>query len=73
MIPSYESDPVGVADFIGEKQQEGLDGVVSTVDEVAHEEVVGLWTEATDFEKLHHVPELTMYVTAYLRAKEDYT
>ena len=31
-----------------------------------HEEVICFWTRPTDLEQLHHVPELPVYVSAYL-------
>jgi len=34
--------------------------------EDTHEEIVCLWTKATDSEKLHHIEELTMDVATYL-------
>lgn len=35
VVPPDERDPVGVAHFVGEQQEEGLDGVEPAVDEVA--------------------------------------
>lgn len=90
VVPPDERDPVGVAHFVREQQEEGLDGVEPAVDEVAcvcemggceqgrtgrkkreegrtHEEVVRVRTEPADLEELHHVPELTMYIPAYLQ------
>ena len=36
-----------------------------------HEEVVCIRAEATNFEELHHIPELTMDVAAYLDQRKD--
>lgn len=35
-----------------------------------HEKVVRLWTKAADFEQLHQIKELAMYVAAYLHVDE---
>lgn len=35
VVPPDERDPVGVAHFVGEEKEEGLDGVEPAVDEVA--------------------------------------
>lgn len=36
-----------------------------------HEEIICLWAEPSNPKKLHHVPELAVYVTAYLSIWED--
>lgn len=36
VVPPDERDPVGVSYFVGEQQEEGLDGVEPAVDEVAY-------------------------------------
>jgi len=63
VVAPDERDAVWVPHFVREQEEERLDGVEASVHEVAHEEVVGVWTETTDFEELHHVPELAVDVT----------
>ena len=41
------------------------------VDEVAHEQVVGVWHIAAHAEQLHQVVELAVYVTAYCHWSVD--
>lgn len=54
-------------DLEGEQQQEGLDTVEAAVDEVAHEQVVGVWHIAAHLEQLTEVIELTVDVATNLR------
>ena len=70
VIASNESDSLWVAHLKGEQEEEGLNGVVATIHEVTHEQVVGVGALASYLEKLHQVIELTMDVTANLNAKE---
>ena len=65
MIAADEGDAVGVADFEAEEEQERFEGVEATVDEVAHEEVVGVRHVAANAEEFHQVVELAVDVAAY--------
>ena len=65
MVAADEGDAVGIADFEAEEKQEGFERVKAAVDEVAHEEVVGIRHVATDSEELHQVVELAVDVAAY--------
>ncbi len=65
VVAPEDSDSVLEPDLERNKQGDGLDGVVASVDVVAHEEVVGLWDPAPDPEELHEVQELAMDVPAY--------
>ena len=69
VVATYKCDTVGVADFICEEQEKRLNRVEAAINKVTHEKVVRLWAETSDFEELHHVPELAMYVTTYLLGK----
>ena len=64
VVPSDERDPVRVAHLQREQQQEGLDGVEAAVDEVAHEEVVGVGYRPPHFEELLQVVKLPVDVAA---------
>ena len=66
MVAADQGDAVGVADLEGQEEEEGLDGVVAPVDEVAEEQVVLVGTLAPDLEQLDEVVELPVDVAAYL-------
>lgn len=40
VVPAQDGHPIAVAQFEGDEEGNGLDGVISSVDVVAHEEVV---------------------------------
>ena len=71
MVPSYQCDAVGVADFETEEEEEGFERIEAPVNEVAHEEIVCVWYIATDSKQLHQVVELAMYVAAYCDGRID--
>lgn len=52
VIAPDQGDPLRVPHFQGKEEQEGLDGVVSSVHEVAKEEVIPLWAVPAHFEQL---------------------
>jgi len=63
VVTSEDSDSLLKADLEGDEQSDGLDGVVSTIDVVTHEEVVSLGRMATNLEELAQVMELSMDIT----------
>ena len=65
VVSSEDSESVLIADFKGDKQGYGLDRVVSSVDVVTHEQIVGVWRMATNLEELAQVMELPVDVSAY--------
>lgn len=67
MVAANEDDLIRVADFERQEKEEGFNAVVSTIDKVTQEEVVGLGNIAPHFEELHQVVELTMDISANLR------
>ena len=69
VVAADQRDAVGVADLEGQEEEEGLDGVVAPIDEVAEEEVVLVGTLAPDLEQLDEVVELPVDVAAYLILK----
>ena len=71
MVASDESDTFWVSHLKGKEQKEGLYGVVATINEVAHEEVVGVGALASHLEQLHQVIELTVDVTANLKTYQQ--
>jgi len=64
VVAADERDAVRVADFEREEEKERFDAVEAAVDEVAQEEVVGLWHVAADAEQLLEVVELAVDVAA---------
>ena len=66
MISSDESDSLGVAHLESQQEQERLDRVVASIDEITHEQVVGVGALASNLEELHQVVELSVNVTADL-------
>lgn len=66
MVTSDECDPVRVPDFEGEEQEEGLDGVEASIDEITKEKVVCGRTVTSNLEQFFQIPELTMNVSTYL-------
>lgn len=64
VVAAEDGDALGVADLQRDQEGDGLDGEVSTIDVVAHEEVVCVWVGAADLEELHQVVELAVDVAA---------
>ena len=50
----------------GEEEEKRLDAVEASVDEVSHEQIVGVRAFASNLEQFHQVVELTVDVTADL-------
>ena len=50
MVPSYQRDSIWVSDLEAEEEHEALEGVEAAIDEVAHEEVIGVGNIATHTE-----------------------
>lgn len=65
MVPPYQGDAIWVADFEAEQQQEAFQRVETSVDEIAHEEVVCVWYVAAHAEQLHQVVKLAVNVATY--------
>ena len=69
VVTSDQSDTLWVADLKCQQKKERLDRVVATINEITHEEVVGVGALATDLEKFHQVIELTVNITTDLKEK----
>ncbi len=65
MVPTENSDTVFIADLQANQQCHSFDGVVASIDVVAHEEVVGVGRDASNLEELHEVVELAMDVSTH--------
>jgi len=67
VVAADERDAGAIAHLQSYQKLEGLNAIQSAVDEVAEEEVVGIWWVAADAEKLDQVEELAVDVAADLR------
>ena len=64
VVSSQDGEPFLVPDFEGQEEADCFSGVVSPVDIVSQEEVVGVGDVSSDFEQLHKIVELTVNVSA---------
>ena len=64
VVSSNQRDQIGIADFIGEEQQKGLDAVEAPVHEIAQEKVADARNVAAVFEEFEQIIELSMDVAA---------
>ena len=72
MIASKKEEVLRILDLIAEKETNRLDGLLSSVDVVAKEEVVGLGREAPVLEDPQQVVVLSMDVTCVCKAQTNY-
>lgn len=63
VITTEDGDAVLIADLEGNEQGHSLDRVVTTINVVSHEQVVGVRRIASDAEQLHQVVKLTVNIT----------
>lgn len=64
MVSSQNRESLRISNFQCNKQGDGLDRVISAIDVVTHEEVVGLRRLAANLEELAQVMELAVDITA---------
>jgi len=64
VVASQDGDSVAVTHLQGDQQSHRLHRVVATIHVVTHEEVVGVWGLASNFEKFFQVVELAVNITA---------
>lgn len=65
MVSSNEIDSMRVSEFQANKQGNSLDAKEATIDVVAQEKIICVWTEAANLEDLNHIKELPVYVANY--------
>lgn len=63
VVTSEDGDSILEADLKGHQEGHGLDRVVSSINVVAHEEVVGVWELSANHEELTQIMELAVDVT----------
>jgi len=64
VVAAQDRDSVSITHFQGNEQRYRLHRVVTSIDVVSHEQVVGVWRLASNFEKFFKVVELAMDVSA---------
>ncbi len=64
MIATQYHDAFAVADLKGHENGDGLDGVIASIDVVAHEEVISVRRFSTDPEELHEIVKLSVNISA---------
>jgi len=64
VVATEDCDSLGVSNFESNEQGNSLDGVVSSINVIPHEKVVGIWIWTTDSEKLHQIVKLAVNITA---------
>lgn len=62
VVSAQQEKVFSVLDLVCHQEHDGLQGLSATVNIVSEEEVVGLWREASIFEKPQQVWELSMCV-----------
>ncbi len=55
MISSQDGHSITITEFESDEQGDGFDGIVTSIDVVSHEEVVGVGRVATDAEEFREV------------------
>jgi len=63
VVSAQDGDTILVTELESDQEGYGLDRVVTTIDVVSHEEIVGIGRVTSNPEKLHQVVELTVNVT----------
>jgi hypothetical protein len=66
VVASQDEEVLGVLDLVGQEEADGFEGLLSTVDVVTEEEVVGLGREATVLEEAQQVVILPVDIAANL-------
>jgi hypothetical protein len=73
VVTTQNEEVLGVLDLVREEQADGLERLLTTVDVVTEEKVVGLWGETAVFEQTEEIVVLTVDITADLWSKQDKT
>ena len=69
VVATQNEEVLGVFYLVCEKQTNGLQGLLATIDVVAEEEVVRLWGKSAIFEETEEIIVLPVYISADLRDK----
>lgn len=71
MVPSQEEEVLGILDFVAEEQQDRLKALLSSIDIVAQEEVVGGRGEPAHLKQSDEVGVLSMDVPHNLHRRGE--
>jgi hypothetical protein len=63
VVSSEDGDSLRVSDLEGDEKSDGLNRVVTSVNIITHEKVVGIGVGSTNLEELHQVVELAVDIT----------
>ncbi len=63
VVTSQQEEVLRVLDFVAKEETDCFNGLLSTIDVVSQEEVIGLWGEATILEDAKQVVVLSMDIT----------
>jgi len=63
VISTKNEEVFRIFDFVGKEQTDSFQGLFSSIDVIAQEQVIGFWREATVLKKSEEVVILTMNVT----------
>lgn len=66
MVSTQDEEIFWVFDLVGEKEADGLERLLSTIDVISKEKVIGLWRESTVLEKAEEIIVLAVNVTTNL-------
>lgn len=68
MISPQQEEVLGIFDFVGQEETDGLQGLLPPVHIVPQEQVVALWREASIFKEPQQVIVLAVDVTCRVEA-----
>jgi len=63
VISTKNEEVFRIFDFVGKEQTDSFQGLFSSIDVIAQEQVIGFWREATALKKSEEVVILAMNVT----------
>lgn len=65
VIATEDRNALRVSDFESNKESDCLYGIVTSINVITHEEIVGIGVWSTNSEKLHQVMKLSVNISAY--------
>mmetsp|Transcript_19392 Transcript_19392/g.56728 ORF Transcript_19392/g.56728 Transcript_19392/m.56728 type:complete len:305 (+) Transcript_19392:329-1243(+) len=71
VIAPEDKDSIGIADLEADQHGDGFDGVISPIDVIPHEEVVGIGRRSADAVQLHEIVPLAVNVAAHRDGRGD--
>jgi hypothetical protein len=65
VVATEDGDALRISNFQSHKESDGFNGIVTSINIIAHEQIIRVWIWPANSEQLHQVMELTMDVSAY--------